>query len=342
MASTRRCFMVVAGAVVIATTAGCSPAAEVGSAPRIEAASEVEAAQVEIDNIGGLAQTPDSQEFTDSPCVEDQATFGGAARLRFRMSNGGTRLCSGVLISDKAVLTSAACFNETVSGTTLFNLNSVAINIHLQRQNSTITPCITLSSDTNQCGDRLFQVLKHGSYTPNNKDNQDNIAIAYIKSNKMRYKDRDIPSSDMARLYADILQKSENQIATGFGACNFQGDGFGEYGELFRHVFSENIFDHHYRFKVSNLGETACIGDFGGAAFLSTAPSATPIVVGLLSSFEVTFANNICGGNGLFERYTKISPKVTWISNSLQTLTGKGCRPPFQQSGDVKYQLCFD
>jgi hypothetical protein len=170
-----------------------------------------------LDFFGAVPTT--SHASIDGVCREARARYGGVVRL------GGPNalFCSGVLISEKVILTAAHCVDGAGG--------EITTMAHTQRQGSRQTPCITIGSrpeNRGQCVARRFDIVIHPSYRPGNPQND--IAILHLKNNRLRFRNGDrIPKSYFARLYADVWHRSREQLVAGFGPCNPSGAGWGEY-----------------------------------------------------------------------------------------------------------------
>lgn len=280
-----------------------------------------------------LATSP-AKAIVDGVCQEARAFYGGVVRL------GGPNFpyCSGVLLSETLVLTAAHCIDDLVTN------GEVSVMMHLQRQGSRQTPCITVGNraqNLNECVTRQFEVAINPGYRPG--DPQSDIAILHLKNNRLRFRDGSaIPTTHFARLYADRWQRSRNTLVAGFGPCNPSGAGWGEYHET--RIRQVDFDDFHF---TTNAGPNSrlCKGDSGGPAFLREAPQTHPVVTGLSVSFRQPFfrsRHTDCTQRGKRQRWVKVSPKVDWISQNAQRFTGRPCRVPNNNTIGVDYRLCFD
>lgn len=270
-----------------------------------------------------------AQAIVDGGTGEAKATFGSALRL----GSAANYFCSAVLLSDTIALTAAHCVD---------NNRTRPIQIHMQRQGSRATPCLTWKSSNNTCAPRLMEVRVHPRWKAGKGTGYD-IAVLYIKNNdknnQFRLKNASIPKSHFARIYDDVWQKSRRQIFAGFGPSSPSGAGWGEYHESRMRV--SDFYDKHFRNKAGP-NSRICKGDSGGPTFLRHSPRHFPIVVGLNANIDVHSGQNTCAERGKWQRWVKVSPKVEWISQTVEDFTGKPCRPPFDNSFDRKFQLCFD
>lgn len=272
-----------------------------------------------------LAVSSSTLAIVNGVSGESRASYGSAVRIG-SVKNAG---CSAVLISDTVALTAAHCFKR--DGT--FDLQ-----MHMQKQGTKATPCITWSSTSNKCTARKIEVLRHPKWKGSG-DTESDIAVLHIKNNKFRLKNGPIPKDHFARLYSDRWQKSRKQIIAGFGPNNPSGAGDNEYHES--RIYVTNFYDHHY-FNKSGPNSRICKGDSGGPAFLRNISRTTPIVVGLAVSIQNNIGQDTCVELGKKQRWVKISPKVDWISDKVRKFTGRPCRAPFMNQSGVDYRLCFD
>ena len=273
---------------------------------------------------------------------EDRATFGSVLRFGTIENFKPTTGCSGVLVSPTLALTSAHCF--TSSGET-------TAKIFMQKRGKKTTACVTWRTPTpddpeRRCVKRRINVVRHPSYKGEG-DTESDIAVVHIINNSFSFKNKPIPKDYFARLYSDRLEHSKWMIMAGFGPVLPSGVGHGEYHESrFARTW---IGDYHFFYEMGP-NSRVCKGDSGGPALLiakggdpdtDIVPATLPVVVGLLSNKEFG-GNRWCGEKGQKARWTKISPKVEWISETARRLTGRACRQAHGTIANVKVWLCFD
>ncbi len=274
----------------------------------------------------------EAQAVVDGVCREARATYGSVVRL----GGPNTPFCSGVLLSNKVVLTAAHCVVNRIQN------GEIVTVMHMQRQGSRTTNCITHSNQAHnfdKCVPRRFKVALNPGYRSG--DAQSDIAVLRIVNNKLRYRgNKDIPKTHFARLYKDKWNKSRHQVVAGFGPCNPSGAGWGEYHET--RIRQTDFRDYHY---VTKAGPNSrlCKGDSGGPAFLKDTPRTYPVVVGLAVGFTNKLGDQRhCTERGEKQRWVKVSPKTEWISRSIERLGGRACRAPYENRLGVDYRLCFD
>ena len=275
---------------------------------------------------------PNPQEIDNGSCRESNATFGGVLRVGGYLEPN--RGCSAVLLSPTIAITAAHCLPNARRGT-------VTWRMHMQRKNSTITPCITYKSSNNTCSERIIDYVKHPDWVNltlgEPVDSEDDVAVLHIRNNSFRLKNGSITKENFARLYNDVWHRSKKQILTGFGPCNTNGDWPDLYREVAVDIDEGDFFDKHYR-DSATINSRLCKGDSGGPAFIRNSPPNLPIVVGINSSGIV---EGKCNAAHKYQKFTKISPKAEWISREIGKFTGKPCRAPFADT-TFSYLLCFD
>ncbi len=268
--------------------------------------------------------------IVDGGTGEAKATFGSVLRL----GSAGNYWCSAVLLSDTIALTAAHCVADS-------NNQTRPMQIHMQRQGSRETPCITWKTSNDQpvsCAPRLIEVRIYPKWKGSG-DTESDIAVLHIKNNKFQFKNGPIPEDHFARLYDDVWDKSRNQLFAGFGPANPSGAGWGEYHESRTRI--TGFEDYHYRVKAGP-NSRICKGDSGGPAFLRDSWRSHPIVAGLNANTDVHVGQDTCVEPGKWQRWVKVSPKVDWISETVRDFTGRACRPPHENKLDWNFQLCFD
>lgn len=151
-------------------------------------------------------------------------------------------------------------------------------------------------------------------FNPNNPEDS-NTDFAVITSSSSFV---DVFSDDYASLDIDTLGSVERLEVYGYGFNAYAGTGSG----ILRRGSGELDSYERHHFNVIGSGARVCKGDSGGPAtiyFDQTSPHL--VAVGVLSESDVN-SNPTCAEDGSDQRYSRISPKMTWVEQQI----GATCR----------------
>ncbi len=248
-------------------------------------------------------------------------TEDGIIRLRFPAPSGGVSSCTGVLVHQRAVITSAHCVDQLApGGAKNFDAYGVAVDNfgggkYTGKVRINIHPDYVGGSEGHAGG---FDV-------------GDDLAVV-----KLNYGSFGFSSNARHRIYVGPLGM--------VGAMKFFGQGVvsnaGGAGTLRRMSYTPTWAGPEHFLNHANGPSRVCAGDSGGPALDYLPASGVPLVMGLAALIEVNDVDvDKCAKAGGKQSMTRLQNKVEFIDQALGGTNADDCT--YFDIGGWQYYRCF-
>ena len=225
--------------------------------------------------------------------------------------------CTGVLITDRALITAAHCVDQYGGGARNFWVNNYSIE---NFGGGNFVGTVRVNVHPNYTG---------GIYGAGNDDGDD---IAVVKRVGASF---GFPGSHRHRLYTGYLSSMGWMKAFGRGATSNAGGA----GTL-RFMWYKPDWSGSYHFLMdADDPSRTCKGDSGGPIRDNTPTYGHAVVAGLITSGDVANINDNCTMAGGKQRAVRIQHKVRWIDDMLGGSNNDTCTE-FTDNG-WKYERCW-
>ncbi len=302
---------------------------ELSDALGVETVESCEDAQAFIDDSLDVVESFPSEpldgsvdEFRIAEAEASHLTEDGIIRLRFPTPSGNTSSCTGVLVHERAVITSAHCVDQLApGGAKNFDAYGIAVD--------------------NFGGgkyDGKVRINIHPDYVGGSEgyggsfDVGDDLAVV-----KLNYGSFGFSDGARHRIYVGPLGM--------VGAMKFFGQGVtsnaGGAGTLRRMSYTPTWAGPEHFLNTADTPSRVCKGDSGGPALDYLPSSGAPVVMGLAAFIEVNDANvDKCAKAGGKQSMTRLQNKVAFIDQALGGTDTDDCN--FYDVGGWQYYRCFD
>lgn len=225
--------------------------------------------------------------------------------------------CTGVLITDRALITAAHCVDQCGGGARNFWVDNYSIE---NFGGGDFVGTVRVNVHPNYTG---------GIYGAGNDDGDD---IAVVKRVGASF---GFPGSHRHRLYTGYLSNMGWMKAFGRGATSNNGG----WGTL-RYMWFKPDWSGSYHFLMdADDPSRLCKGDSGGPIRDTTPTHGYGVVAGLVTSADVAHIDDKCAKAGGKQRAVRIQHKVRWIDNMLGGTDSDTCTE-FTDNG-WKYERCW-
>ncbi len=301
---------------------------ELADALGVATVESCEDAQAFIDDSLDLVESfpsepldPAGDEFRVAAAEASHLTEDGIIRLRFPTASGGTSSCTGVLVHERAVITSAHCVDQLApGGAKNFDAYGIAVD--------------------NFGGgkyDGKVRINIHPDYVGGSEgyagsfDVGDDLAVV-----KLNYGSFGFSSDARHRIYVGPLGM--------VGAMKFFGQGVnsnaGGAGTLRRMSYTPTWAGPEHFFNNASGPSRVCLGDSGGPALDYLPSTGAPVVMGLAALIEVNDGEvDMCAKAGGKQSMTRLQNKISFIDQALGGTDSDDCAY-FDVDG-WQYYRCF-